>query len=428
MKKIISALALASLTFGAAFADASMSLNYRTQGMFYTTDTVDNYNDFLSNRALGGTNDDVKLTAANDIATVEFSIGPAAESGGNLSQSMYQYDAFVNIGKWEIGAGFWKNGKYTGAYQVKQFADNTNCDGNIFAFAKLGSLFKNRVTTAVDNLTGGENYAGYVTWGDQLGKAKLLLSGALIAGGNFDGSSSSGFIGKADIMWNNNFDHQIVYKAMKNSEYALAYHVQPYCIPYVNMTVGGALGITNALLSDYNVDFRVRYQKGAIDISMLTNFSWINPGTQTKTNIADVYSKPFGAYGAHQGTTTNSTILDGTNKDKSGARSNIITATKAFQGVIGLRYKLSDHWYPFMSTGALIGLSDFENEGMELFVAPGIQYVITGKSSIMSYIRLGFSNIGATANKADTEAEVAAGDSLDVIRSINIPFIMRIRF
>ena len=59
MKKIISALALASLTFGAAFADASMSLNYRTQGMFYTTDTVDNYNDFLSNRALGGTNDDV---------------------------------------------------------------------------------------------------------------------------------------------------------------------------------------------------------------------------------------------------------------------------------------------------------------------------------------------------------------------------------
>ena len=103
-------------------------------------------------------------------------------------------------------------------------------------------------------------------------------------------------------------------------------------------------------------------------------------------------------------------------------------STQAFQGVVGVRYKLSDQWFICGSLGTLVGLSDFEHEGMQLFVAPGAQYFFTGKSSILTYVRFGFSDIGAERTEDATDGSYKKGDNLDVIRGINIPFIIRIRF
>ncbi len=409
MKKIISALALASLTFGAAFADASISLNYRSQGFIYGTDTVNNKNDFFSNLGYGGPQDDVKFTASSDIATVELTIAPNPSSR-DASGTTYLYDAFVNVGNWEIGAGVWKNGKSSGAYQLKTDADNANIGGDSFAAYKLGSMFKQQ-TTFIDDIVnfggGGTTYAGYATWGSQLGKAKLVLTGSLISS-SWDKEDTksvqlAGYGVKADIMYNNNWDHQFVIKAKDTSNVALGYHVQPYFIPNTGMTVGGTLGIVDSKVNDYNVDFRVRWLGLAnrLSVTFFTNYSWV----QTATAIG----KTVGAYGTYASDSASGyTALGQT-----------ITAQAALWTELHARYKLNGNWFAFGSVGQICGLDDFEHQGMQIHVAPGIQYFFTGKSSFMTFVRLGLSQVAV---------KDATDEDMDVVRSVTIPFIIRIRF
>ena len=99
-------------------------------------------------------------------------------------------------------------------------------------------------------------------------------------------------------MWNNNWNHQFMFKSRTTEDVALAWHVQPYFIPHVNATVGGAMGIHAGQVVEYNFDLRGRYQSGPLDISFLTNYSWINANAKTNTGATSTgLVKQVGAYG-----------------------------------------------------------------------------------------------------------------------------------
>lgn len=399
MKKIISALALASLGLGIATADVTMSLNYRTQFLGYSTDTVSNMNDYFALPTYGGPQDSNQFSLNNDVAGFKIDIAPNPTKTASID--LYEYDAYIDFGAWEFGAGEWKNGKSNGTYQAKNDADASNIGGESFAAAKLGSLYKSQQTTFVDdivNLKGGSNSnSAYLQWAGKVGIANCNFIGTLIKNA-WDTNVASGFGFRGDAMFKN-WDTQFVFKTDLAKDMAFAFHAQPYFIPHVQATIGGAFAVVTSTVTEYNFDARVRYQNGPISITFFNNYSHVS--------TAAAYGKDVGAFTDWAGSTT---------APKYAAINNGAASTSAMWNMLAIRYKLSDTLYFCGQVGDLVGLSHFDSEGLECFIAPGIQVFATGKTSITVFGRLGFSNIGVTT------------DGVDIQRSVQIPVVMRVRF
>ena len=144
MKKIISVIALASLAFG-AFADAEFALNYRTQMTGFSRILSGDYSgsedekiDYNANKhksylfaqkSYGGASDSISATVAGDMCGATIRIDPFPASGSGKQLQINQYSGYVNIGKFTLNAGAWKDGQYVGDWQLKGDADACNLGG-----------------------------------------------------------------------------------------------------------------------------------------------------------------------------------------------------------------------------------------------------------------------------------------------------------
>ncbi len=425
MKKIISTLALATLAFGATFADVKFTCNYRTQAVaFSRVMKADSYSAtanpekfqsyMLSNTAYGGDSDTFKMSASNDFGGVNVRIDP---KGSNGTLTLNEYNAYVKAGAFTLTAGYWKDGVMNGAYQLKNDADASNLGGETFAAYKLGSMFKKSITLQVDDITsfGGTAHAtGYVTYFGDLGPLLLkadLAAVSLDGTAKWDGSNYySGIAARIDAKLES-WDIQFVFKQANitdgSAQRALALHVQPLSWGNLKATFGGALGFYEGELSEYNADIRFRYASGPVSVTFFTNLSRITDYGATKMGVSD-YNKHVGAY-----------FLTSANK---WTGQNNAASHSAMWNMLAIRFKVSDKLFLTGEVGDIVGFKSnkkvFGDYGMEAFVAPGFQ-VFAGKNcSVSTCLRIGLSNL---LMDSDTYTDIEAAMSMAV------PVVMRVK-
>lgn len=425
MKKIISTLALATLAFGASFADVKFTCNYRTQAVaFSRVMKADSYSAtangekfqtyMLSNTAYGGDSDTFKMSASNDFGGVNVRIDP---KGSNGSLTLNEYNAYVKAGAFTLSAGYWKDGVMNGAYQLKNDADASNLGGETFAAYKLGSMFKKAITLQVDDITsfaGSAHATGYISY---LGEFDALTLKADLAAVSLDGTATwdgsnyySGLAARIDARLET-WDIQFVIKQANitdgQAQRALALHVQPLAWGALKATFGGALGFYEGELTEYNADIRFRYADGPLSVTFFTNLSHISDTGATKMGVTD-YNKHVGAYFLTSG-------------NKWTAQSNAASHT-AMWNMLALRFKVSDKLFLTGELGDIVGFKSnkktFGDYGVEAFVAPGFQ-VFAGKNcSVSTCLRIGLSNL---LMDSDTYKDI------EPAMSMAVPVVMRVK-
>ncbi|WP_296332956.1 hypothetical protein [uncultured Treponema sp.] len=425
MKKIISTLALATLAFGASFADVKFTCNYRTQAVaFSRVMKADSYSAtangekfqtyMLSNTAYGGDSDTFKMSASNDFGGVNVRIDP---KGSNGTLTLNEYNAYVKAGAFTLTAGYWKDGVMNGAYQLKNDADASNLGGETFAAYKLGSMFKKAITLQVDDITsfaGSAHATGYISY---LGEFDALTLKADLAAVSLDGATTwdgsnyySGLAARIDARLET-WDIQFVIKQANitngQAQRALALHVQPLAWGALKATFGGSLGFYEGELTEYNADIRFRYADGPLSVTFFTNLSRITDYGATKMDVKD-YNKHVGAY-----------FLSSANKWT--AQSNAASHS-AMWNMLAIRFKVSDKLFLTGELGDIVGFKSagkvFGDYGVEAFVAPGFQ-VFAGKNcSVSTCLRIGLSNLLMDSDKYK---------DIEPAMSMAVPVVMRVK-
>lgn len=403
MKKIIGALALASLTLGIASADVKFTLNYRTQMAAFSRvmsknattaaksgDKIDPYVSHLfSHKGYGSSADNFSIKVSNDIAGATFRVDPNAADevftkGDN--GSLKEYNAYIKIGNLTVSAGLF-DGKMNGDYQLKSDADASNLGGETFAAYKLGTIFSKAITTQVDDITsfkGVQALTGYLSYDAAFGDAKVTVDAAAIGlDGNGYGSSTdvkSGFALRLNAKLSSDLSGQFIIKQAADNQRALALHVQPK-FGNLKVTLGGALGFNSGDLEEYNADIRLYYKAGALSI---TSLNTIAARSDSATGSDADYGKHVGAYY----TNTANSLKNVGNK----------ASNRAMWNVIALRLAVSDSLAITAEAGDIVGFKSngktFKDDyGIEAFVAPGLQIFAGKNCSISTCARFGFSNI-----------------------------------
>jgi hypothetical protein len=413
MKKIISACALASLAFGAAFADASLSLNYRTQGNIYATDTKNNMNSYLNQTVYGSSQDDVTIKATTDVAGVTFTVDPYAASSSTWA--LNEYSAFVTLGNWTVYSGEWKNGVYkiSTDYMLKNDADACNLGGESWAAYKLGSIYKSAITLQVEDMT---NFAGgsntpttYLQYTGFVGGVNLGIQAAAITS-TYDSDFASGFGLKVDTKFKN-WETEFITKTATTGKTAYGFYAMPFFIPKTNLTIGGTFGVESSKVNQYNFDLRARYVNGPLSITTMNNYShmYSSSGVTVSKNVGAYDYSTFKSLSYAYNTTAGKWYVAGH------------TQYDGMWNLVAARYKINGNVYALGQVGSVTCLSDFDYFGMDLFVAPGIQFFPDpkGKTSIATCVRVGFSNIGVDDSTVS---------GAEVYRSVTIPCVIRVRF
>lgn len=440
MKKIIGAVALASLVVGFASADVKFALNYRTQMVAFSrlikAPNNDTYKDienqnywFKQSKGWQDPSDSVNFSAAGDFGGVTLGLGPYSDTSGKIQ--LNQYNGYIKLGSVEVGAGSFKDGKYLSQYQVKNDSDAGWYQGDIYGTIKLGSLYSKVITSSVDNMVdfadSQAGYAsGYATWKGDVGDAELTVTGSLIGFGDSgitwdeEATIYSG-IGLQLNAKTDAFEGEFVFKTASNKstssfsvggeQRALGLYVMP-TLDGMKLVLGGAIGFDNGKLTEASADLRLRKAFGDTALTFYTNISHLT--NDTDSSYTTGMSKEIGAEylsSAGKATFVNSVFSNGTSQNYNTHMWNML----------GIRSKLSDNFYFLFSTGDITSLRNVGTDhwsGSEFFVAPGFQ-LMNGKSGIATYFRFGMSNIGVKDyNKDSSENEL----------SLLVPVVIRVRF
>ena len=432
MKKIIGAFALASLALGLASADVKFALNYRTQMVGFSrliaapacpADENVNYW-FQQPKGWQSATDTVSMSATNDFAGVTVRIDPNLDKESGITLQTLQYNGYVRFAGFELGAGYWKDGRHTSAYRVVDDSNAGNYQGDLWEVVKLGSLYAGAITLAVDdmaNFAGGDTASSaYLQWKGGLGSAQITAEAALIGigSGTWDEGNTlyTGFGARANIALDSLqvlFDFKTASNKNGGEKRALGLYFNPKALP-LNLVVGGALGFDGGNLTEWNADLRLRSKvTDNMSLTFYTNVSHITNDCGYITNDTGL-SKSLGA------------------EYLQGSDGKITTAKNGFGQVggqtfnthmwnmLGLRLKFTDSLYFLFSAGDIVHLRNvFQDEwgGIEAFAAPGIQ-IMSGRSAISAYARFGMSNIGVKDyTKSPSENELA----------LLIPVVIRVR-
>lgn len=430
MKKIISAVALASLLVGFASADVKFELNYRTRMVAFSRlinapddNDYENMNYwFKQSNGWNDASDKVSLAAANDFGGVNLVLEPNAATN---EIKVNEYSAYVKLGSLEVGSGAWKDGKYLEQYQIAEDADAGWYEDDLFGVAKLGSIYTGAITAAVDNIVDFADsesgaLSGYVTWNGKVGAADLTATGALIGFG--DGTTTwdeektiySG-IGLQLNAKTDRFEGEFVFKSASNDttsgfsaggeQRAFGLYVMPVLKDSSSkLTVGGALGYKDGNLTEISGDFRYRKDLGKTSITFYTNLSHLTNKCNYTVGVAHVGAE----YLAGDAATFAENALKGNERstDK-GLSGNFNTH---MWNMLAVRSAIKDNLFFLFSAGDVISLRAFGESqwsGAELFVAPGIQ-LTNGNCGLATYLRVGMSHIGVKDyDKDGSEQELA---------------------
>jgi len=427
-------LALASLTLGIASADVKFTLNYRTQMSAFSRvmsknattdkaagDKIDPYVSHLfSHKGYGSSSDNFSIKVSNDIAGATFRVDPDAAKGyfGSDYGKLKEYNGYIKFGNLAVNAGLF-DGKMNGDYQLKSDADASNLGGETFAAYKLGSIFKDAITTQVDDITsfkGKQALTGYISYDAAFGESKVTVDAAAIGlnGGSYGSSTDvkSGFALRLNAKLSSDLSTQFIIKQAADNQRALALHVQPK-IGNLKVTLGGALGFSNGDLEEYNADIRLYYKAGALSI---TSLNTIAARSDTATGSTADYGKHVGAYYTN---TANSL------KNVANTASN-----RAMWNVIAVRFAVSESLVLTAEAGDIIGFKSngktFRDDyGVEAFVAPGLQIFAGKNCSISTCARFGFSNL---LLDSDAHGVTDSGKYENVgVTSLLVPVIMRVK-
>lgn len=454
MKKIISVIALASLAFG-AFADAEFALNYRTQMTGFSRILSGDYSstskkeiDYNANKhksylfaqkSYGGASDSISATVAGDMcgATIRIDPFPAKDPTKKQQLQINQYSGYVNIGKFTLNAGAWKDGQYVGDWQLKGDADACNLGGETFAAYKLGNMFKSSNSLGIDdiaNIAGGDKATtAYVKWGGAVGPKKtfveLYASAIGIGGKTWDDEKTvySGFGFKADVT-TKSLRTQFIAKLPSIDKRAFGLYFMPQGTGALKTVFGGTLGFEGANVTEANADLRMRYAGKGYSVTFFNNLSHI---TNNNTVSMNYVNKVVGAW-AEDG--DNSIGCLGVEAVR-GAAGNSQKYNTVMWNLIALRYKISNKIFFTAEAGDMVYFNNMLNddaawEGIDAFVCPGLQFFAGGKTSVSMGVRYGVSGLGAQVMNGNDRVSKYSSDNnnYEIATSILVPVVMRIRF
>ena len=442
MKKIFGVIALASLTLG-AFADAEFAVNYRTQMSGFSR--VMSGDDailgakkhtsylFTQDQGYGGASDTISATVAGDLCGATIRIDPFPGKSGGEKLQINQYSGYVNVGKFTLNAGAWKDGQYVGDWQD---ADACNLGGETFAAYKLGNMFKGISTLGIDdiaNIAGGDKAATfYAKWGGAVGPKKtfveLYASAIGIDGKTWDDEKTvySGFGFKADIT-TKTLRTQFIAKSKSISDKAFGLYFMPQGTGALTTVFGGTLGFTGADLTDANVDLRMRYAGKGYSVTFFNNISHI-----TNNSTATAVNKTVGAWAEVGPDSKGVNKIQAATPLVSSAAGNGQKYNTVMWNMLALRYKLSNKVFFTAEAGDMVYFNNMLNDdaawaGIDAFVCPGIQIFAGGKTSVSMGVRFGATGIGAQTLDAHGDRESAYENS-EMTTSVLVPVVMRIRF
>ncbi|MBQ0051142.1 MAG: hypothetical protein KBT11_03655 [Treponema sp.] len=429
MKKIVSAVAIAAMAAGFATAEMKATLNYRTQMNAFSYDKVENGKKTTTTTTkfdqsgYADAKDAIKFAFNGENAGATLQLDPTAGTG---SPTINNYNAWLKFGALKFEGGTWKDGYADGAYRVKKFGDATSLQGVDGEAFKLGSLYKSRQSSFVDDLSSGGKlslFAEYTLPATDDLTLKLLggivtsawYSDSVVDGDETDATNDkSGYVARVQANLNGTLDSEFIWKSMTNRNGAFALYVRPKMVSGLDMTVGGAVEYETYTMSGWNVDLRARY---AVD-SNLAISTWNNISAVSKDadkNGSAVLSKELTG------------IKGGSDW---GAKYDTATAgsgtTMAMWNNINAQYKINDMFTPFLSVGLLTPLSKASKDdkatmdvdvSMQWRVTPGVQIFAASNA---------FFTIGASFS--GTSYKTAAAKDNEVSHfTVSVPVIFRVK-
>ena len=440
MKKIISTLALATLAFGSVFADVTFTTNYRTRMVGFsrvmnadkytknansdataTKPTDEKFNSYLfAQRAYDSASDDFAVAVSNDFGGAKVTVNPTLATRGKAddkSPSFSEYYGYVNLGAiGEVGHNL--------------------CGDTSDAYGQLGSMHTKAISFKADDIAffdGKNRPVGMITYKGEFGDTVVTadLVAAAIDNTNKDttwdwddpkdgskaGSKMHSALGARVDVKLPFAGIQFVFKQHANTtavaKRSVALSVAPNLGENMSLALSTALGYYNGDLTDFNGDVRFVYKAGNMSFTSLNKIGFV-----TDSAVNNAAYNPVG-YDAHIG------LLF---LDKSGALNKAKNAGEDSQSsmwnLLGFSMALSEKLTVFANVGDQIGFNAGKKEigdyGMELFVAPGVQFFATKNASITTALRVGVNNL-----LMDKDQE--AYKDIEPAYGILVPVVLRVQ-
>lgn len=433
MKKIISALVMGALVFGAASAETKLAINYRngTDAFKYTDkgDNTDATKVLLNQTGYNAGKDSVTLSATGDIFNFKAILQPTVASSAIVFNNL---EMGAKIADFHAMAGWWRDGSSNANIRVKKDADDGNWEGAYFESFKPGSIFKSRPTTFISDMS---NIAvsdtllnAFADYTVNLDDFKIKLQGnvmfdrAIQKTGDDEGDYGREELNAGAYGWGANVNFQMPgfveveaiakgnskWLGYKNKDgdyagaYALGLYVMPKMISGVNASIGGALGIVDGDVSEIAFDLRARWNSGAISLTTMNNITIINTAYTVSNSVVSTDTKSDAELGNSLGTGT-------------------LKGTGALWDMVSLRYKLSDTFTPGITLAQITILdqeADSNKLGTTIRVTPFVQVYAAKNASIVAAFSLAYSGIGA---------DDASSISKDADLYINVPVLFRVK-
>ena len=436
MKKIISAALVASMAAAAVFAEAKITLNFRTKldAFSQRTSSLKGADDVITKEWLDweGYDGAGKQSAANASDTMKFAFSGeragatfALNIANNVKGTDYDKDAKVSLltlneysawmnfpvgpGTLTLRSGNWKDGYADGAYRVKKDVDAQNAEGMDFERFKLGSIFKgSNKLSFVDNLSAGADNTALFSAADYGFNVNddvnlNVLLGSVYAAYDkvVDDDTTTYydafFVSRVQAKVKNVLNAELIYKHPTQHVNDIALYVMPVVTKALTLNVGGALelcGKDNADYTDWAFDVRARY---AVDDNLSITFFTNVSGTDLEAG-RNISAGVVGHKGAEGWATTAA-------KFKTAMWNNL-----------SARYKLSDTLAATLNVGLINALSnvdgDDESYGMEWRVTPAVQVYAASNASIWAGVAIS----GTSLSDADAS-----------VMSIQVPVIFRVK-
>ncbi|MBR1721206.1 MAG: hypothetical protein IJ727_01775 [Treponema sp.] len=436
MKKIISALTVATIAAGFAMADMKVTLNYRNgaelfkyvdkgldgrstddYGNVYIDSGYDNNGSTTTLFNLNGWNagkDNVGLQLSGDIFTVKSTLQPTVNGNSII---WHIFDIGAKYSRFYANAGW--NGDGIMNYRAKKAADDGNEEGKVFETYKLGSIFTGSdglCSTNQISFNTGRNFYALAGYNLALGDSfSTKIQGAVMIDRTWDTPSTEQNNG--NFSWSlfldpkllDVFDAELFIKGKrvgeagsdKVSEFVTGAYFKPTFIPLLaDSAFGGSAVILDGKLQEWNADWRAFVK--------LSGDLWITYYGKFAKLVSKDGDTPYEPVdGASVG------ALAGLTAFKS---------SQALWNMISVRYKINDRFTGILSVGELSDLDDGFHlgresaDGTQVFAHPHVQIYAAKNATVTAGVLAAFAGIGA---------DEMANKDIDMI--INIPVLFRVK-